>query len=112
MSLLNIWKVIQIKIAFAGDWHGNTKYAIRAVEYAVDNDAELIIHVGDFGFNFEQSFIRPLDIALNHAMIELIFVQGNHDNPYILNAAPKGDLGLVSLSNHILRCPRFYSSKA
>ncbi len=95
----------------AGDWHGNTKYAIRAVEHAKKNNAYMIWHVGDFGFNFENSFMQPLNAALKANYMQLIFAQGNHDNPYILTAGSNNKIGLVELKSNIFHAPRNWRYK-
>ena len=97
-----------IKIAIAGDWHGNTKYTLRAVDYAYDNDADIILHVGDFGFQFEDDFMQPLNARLKDRKLEIWTVQGNHDNPYILNAAPRLEDGSIQLKSNIFHLPRNY----
>lgn len=37
------------KIAFAGDWHGDVPYALKAISWAAKKHAQAIVHVGDFG---------------------------------------------------------------
>jgi len=36
-------------VGFAGDWHANTPWAVRAVEYAAAQGIATLIHTGDFG---------------------------------------------------------------
>ena len=90
----------------AGDWHGNTKHTIKAVEYASENEADLIISVGDFGFKFEPSFVYPLQAALKNAGLELLFIKGNHDDPNVYNSLVRGEIGLGSLTSNILYVPQ------
>ena len=36
------------KIAFAGDWHGDVPYALKAISWAAKKGVKAIVHVGDF----------------------------------------------------------------
>ena len=94
------------RIAFAGDWHANTRWAVAAVEYAERHGAEVIVHVGDFGYDFKASFVRSLDRALSGANMRLLFVDGNHENFPVLLRYPVRDSGLRQLTNRIWHLPR------
>jgi hypothetical protein len=94
------------RIAFAGDWHANSRWAVAAVEYAATRGADVIVHVGDFGYDFRAQFLRSLDRALmGHDMV-LMFVDGNHENFPILLRYPIRDNGLRQLANRIWHLPR------
>jgi Icc-related predicted phosphoesterase len=67
------------KVAVAGDWHGNQHHAKRAIKYAKEQGAEAILHVGDYGYHFEDRFMRHVQYALEDAGLTLAFVPGNHD---------------------------------
>lgn len=67
------------KLAFAGDWHANTRYSVYAVEYAASHGVSHILHTGDFGWLFEPRFLGPLEKALAEHDIHLMFVDGNHE---------------------------------
>lgn len=76
------------RIAIAGDWHGNPAWARHAIEYAVDEGAEHIIHLGDFGYwSFANNrgsdtwqYLRRVNEALDKAGIDLWWLDGNHEN--------------------------------
>jgi predicted phosphodiesterase len=44
MNTLNI-----NRIGVAGDWHGNTGHALKALKLLAGNNIATIAHVGDFG---------------------------------------------------------------
>jgi predicted phosphodiesterase len=72
-------------IAVSGDWHGNQHFAKRAIEYAKNQGAEAILHVGDFGYTFSRKFMSGVDYALCRAGLPLAFADGNHENHELLN---------------------------
>ena len=64
------------RVLLAGDTHGIHGDAVNIVEAANDHDVDLIIQLGDFGYNFKQSF---LDVWTK-ARAPVYFLRGNHDN--------------------------------
>ena len=93
-------------IAFAGDWHANTAWAVRAVRHAKDNGASVIIHTGDFGYDYTTEFALVLEEALAEAGILLLFVRGNHDDPDFLDNLDGNDLGFKPVTSHIWYIPQ------
>jgi hypothetical protein len=94
------------RIAFAGDWHANTRWALGAVDHAARQGATVIVHVGDFGYDYEASFVRRLDRALTSAGIQLLFVDGNHENFPVLLRYPVRSHGLRQVAGSIWHLPR------
>src|SRR6478609_1819971 len=95
-----------MKIAFAGDWHANTDWAVRAIEYARGEGAEHILHLGDYGYDFEPGFRNKVELALAQAHIKLWFVDGNHENFTWLYQQPVSENGLRRISEHVYHLPR------
>lgn len=93
------------RIAFAGDWHGNADHATLAIAYAKEQGAEIIVHVGDFAYQFTIEFLAAVDSSLRRTGLELWFVEGNHDNPRKLQKRPGPD-GLRYVTKHIRHIPR------
>jgi Icc-related predicted phosphoesterase len=93
------------RIAFVGDWHANLSWACSAVWHAADNGADVIVHCGDFGYQFQAGYLRNLTSALAACRIPLLFVDGNHDNQLKLAEYPSR-WGLGRLSNWIWHIPR------
>jgi len=94
------------RIAFAGDWHMNVRWAERAIRCAVDQDADVIVHVGDYGYDFHPGFVRKVEEALTRAGIPLLFVDGNHEDFTLLLQQPVGGDGLRRISGHVAHLPR------
>lgn len=99
-------------ISVFGDWHGDLRFAKRAIEFAVrEAQSELLFHVGDFGAWRPES---PKDIEFLHELEELlaslgrtlIFIDGNHEDHRWLNSLPLDEFGLRSLSPHVIHLPR------
>lgn len=93
------------RIAFCGDWHGNFRWAVAAIEYAKDRGADVLVHVGDFGYTFEPAFIRAVIDALFRLDLPLLFVEGNHDDPGALRG-PLAPNGLRGIGQNLWHIPR------
>lgn len=94
------------RIAFVGDWHQNDGWAEDAIEHAHDQGADVIVHLGDFGYSFTPRFMKWTTAYLDRAGIPLLFVDGNHEDFGWLNQQPTGDDGLRRLSSWIWHLPR------
>ena len=70
-----------MRVAILGDIHQNVRYLDWALAHAADAGAELVIQVGDFGFNFNEGFLGALEQTTNKYGIPLWAVRGNHDDP-------------------------------
>lgn len=97
-----------MKIAYAGDWHANKHWATIAIQYAREEGAEHILHLGDFGYDFSPSFRNEVELALSQAHINLWFVDGNHENFNWLYRQPAMDDGRRPISKHVYHLPRGY----
>lgn len=94
------------RIAIAGDWHADTDYAVGAIEHAARRDATVLLHLGDFGYNFTDHFLDSLDRALDRCGIVLGFIDGNHENFDRLYSWPVDADGLRQLREHVVHLPR------
>lgn len=70
-----------MKVALLGDIHGNVHYLDWALEYAVKAGAEMMIQLGDFGFDFNDKFLSDIVRISNKHGIKLLAIRGNHDDP-------------------------------
>jgi hypothetical protein len=73
------------RVGVAGDWHGNTPWAIKAVRKMAGYLAppRIILQLGDFGIwpgPDGASYLAGLDAALASAEAELWFIDGNHED--------------------------------
>lgn len=94
------------RIAFAGDWHENTDWPERAIEHAKELGADVVVHLGDFGYNFTRPFLDGVTAELSRAGIPLLFVDGNHENFTRLYRYPVGPDGLRKLTDGVWHLPR------
>ena len=75
------------RVIVAGDWHGNTDWAMHVIWQAKERLAgesnRIILHLGDFGIwpgEAGQQYLAKVDFALNQADATLWFVDGNHED--------------------------------
>lgn len=94
------------RIAIAGDWHANTDYGVEAVLHAGRRHADVIVHLGDFGYNFTDPYLDGLESALEAQDLVLGFVEGNHENFDRLLARSVTQDGLRPLRERIVHLPR------
>jgi hypothetical protein len=99
-----------VRIGVAGDWHGNTAWATRAVSRmaAALPSPRIIVQLGDFGIwpgPGGQAYLDALDQALADADASLWFVDGNHEDFTQLAALPPGR---SQLRERIWHLPRGY----
>ena len=69
-----------MRVALLGDIHGNVHYLDWALEHAVSAGAEMMIQLGDFGFDFNDKFLSDIVRISNKHGIELLAIRGNHDD--------------------------------
>lgn len=86
-------------VLIAGDWHGNAPYAKKVIQQASESGIEVIVHVGDFGWNFGnrggEFFDKPLRLHLEKYNMVIIWIDGNHDNHEELRNLPVREDGFV-----------------
>ncbi|WP_448631657.1 metallophosphoesterase family protein [Cellulomonas soli] len=85
------------RIVVAGDWHGNTTWAMHVVEKTAALGMDTILHVGDLGIlwpgDVDNSFTFKLQRHLDRHGVRLVLVDGNHDNHTALRALPRDAAG-------------------
>lgn len=104
---------VPVRIGVAGDWHGNTAWATRAVRKMTAllpaDGPRLIVHLGDFGIwpgPGGQEYLARLDAALAEAGAELSFVDGNHEDFTQLARLQPGPDGRAQVTERIFHLPR------
>lgn len=103
------------RVGIAGDWHGNTTWATRAVrKIAAALPAEgprIIVQLGDFGIwpgRDGAEYLARLDAALAEADAELWFLDGNHEDFDELARLRPGPDGREQVTDRIWHLPRGY----
>jgi hypothetical protein len=101
------------RIGVAGDWHGNTAWATRAVRKMAAllpaDGPRVIVQLGDFGIwpgPAGQEYLARLDAALAEAGAELSFVDGNHEDFTQLARLQPGPDGRAQVTERIFHLPR------
>lgn len=99
------------EVALAGDWHGNTEWAVGVIEEAVSVGVKRILHLGDFGIwpgIGGTEYLDTVNDTLNRARVALWFVDGNHDDHRALARLPRNPNGYRDVRNRIKYLPRGY----
>lgn len=73
-----------MKILMCGDIHGEIESALHALEYAKQNNCEIIVILGDFGYYHNirrfRIFLTDISEASIRFNIPVHFIKGNHEN--------------------------------
>ena len=98
-------------VAIAGDWHGNLRWALDRIDDAHAAGATTIVHLGDFGYwvldPATRKYLFRVEMRLAELNVQLLFVDGNHEDHDRLNAVPiDSTSGLRPVSDHIAHLPR------
>lgn len=97
------------RIGIAGDWHGNTGWAMGALRAFHDAGISTVLHVGDFGVWPSQSaevYIRKVQKTAQQYGITLRVAPGNHEDYVRIAAVPVADDGWQHYRPNILLAPR------
>lgn len=98
------------RIMVLGDSHGNTEFMVAAMQFARNNDADVVHVVGDFGiWDHIPAGVRFLDDVNELAKslaLRVTFTDGNHENYDSLYALPVDDDGWRRVRDRIWHAPR------
>lgn len=108
------------RIVVAGDWHGNTDWAVHVVQMAGETlsgeKMRIILHMGDFGIwpgGSGCGYLRDVSAALEKAGMVLWFADGNHEAFPLLDHAIErnrrmfpGGIGETEISPSVYWLPR------
>jgi hypothetical protein len=101
------------RIGVAGDWHGNTAWAVRAVRRMAAllprDEPRIIVQLGDFGIwpgPEGRDYLDRLDAGLTAAGAQLWFVDGNHEDFAQLARLRPGPDGREPVTGRIWHLPR------
>ncbi len=97
-------------IAIAGDLHGNLQWARMLIRSARTAGVQTILQVGDLGVLWpgrdKGRFDAKLDKYLGGFGMELVFIDGNHDNHHELRQLDVDADGLARVRDRIKYLPR------
>lgn len=97
------------RVAIAGDWHGNARWAIAALKALRNEGITTVYHVGDFGFwpgRDGEKYIRAMERQLGVYNMMLYVTPGNHDDYAQLGAKEISADGLQWFSPRIAAMTR------
>jgi hypothetical protein len=101
------------RILVAGDWHGNTAWALRVIRQApsllAGEEQRIILVLGDLGIwpgPAGRAYLARLDAALAAARAELSFADGNHEDFTQLAELRPGPDGRAQVTDRIWHLPR------
>lgn len=95
-------------VALVGDWHGDTLWAITALEIIARGDVDTVVQVGDFGYfpriPDSQKYIETLNQVAVEEDIHILWVKGNHEDHEALTSLEldKNGLGIVASNIHFI----------
>lgn len=85
----------------AGDWHANARWAAAAISWAGERGIRTILHLGDYGFTFDERFRSTVERALADFDMQLLFVRGNHDDTDYLGRLDRDAAGCGVVSTRV-----------
>lgn len=101
------------RVMFAGDIHGNLDHAEWLFGHGVENDVDVIIACGDFGFwphyGWGKTYLNGIERLARESGIKLYWIDGNHENHDIIDelVAENGSENLIPIgSDWIQYIPR------
>lgn len=88
-------------VGFAGDWHGNTGWALQSLRHFSDLGVKVAYQLGDFGVWGGQdgaSYLRKIQRTLDEHDQLLLVIPGNHENYDMLDHMPVNEHGWMCRS--------------
>lgn len=98
-------------IGVAGDWHGQTGWAMRVIRSFYAAGVKHVFHLGDFGFWGGQDgavYIRKVNKILTNLGITLYVTAGNHEDYKRIYSKELDENGLYVYAENIKVFPRGY----
>lgn len=101
------------RVLMLGDLHGDTVFATKLVRKTPRYDVDVIIQVGDFGYDTtseKERYLDAVDRELDRADLHMAVVDGNHDNHNALNDLPIDPAtNMRPLREHVTHLPRGFA---
>jgi len=97
------------RVVFAGDWHGNTNWAGGCLMHLASKGVDTVLHLGDFGIwpgLGGQQYLDSLEKVANRTKINILFIDGNHEDFEQIENVERDADGLGMFREHIKHLPR------
>lgn len=108
-------------VMISGDWHGNTAWALKEIKRIKRKNANLILHLGDFGFwmradDTEKEYLDELEKLLEKLDVDIFVTLGNHEDWFWFtgqwsskeNQDENGSPKPIAVRPHIIALPKVY----
>lgn len=99
-------------IGVAGDWHGNTGWALKTIRKFHDQGVTHVVQLGDFGIwggADAAVFVRKVQRDLAKFNMMLYVIPGNHEDYVRIDSCPvDSETGMQHYSDNIRLMPRGY----
>ena len=92
-------------VAFAGDWHGNTRWARHCLRAIGEQKIDTVFHLGDFGLwpgEEGENYLRELHAECEKAGIRIFITLGNHEDYSRVASMPTDEEGWLFLEPYPL----------
>lgn len=94
-------------VAFAGDWHGSTSWALSMLHSIELRGIQNVVQVGDFGLlPGSERFLDRLQERLSRSGQIVWWLPGNHDDPHVAERWPMEADGTQAVRPNIRHMPR------
>lgn len=96
--MINLSELDPRKIMLAGDWHGNTRWALSCINKAAlwlaSEEHKIIVQLGDFGIWGEELgeyYRQALSEEAKRLGVIIVFLDGNHEDHPLLHRLTGGE---------------------
>lgn len=96
------------RFAVAGCWHRDLEWADTAMRSAKERGADILIHTGDFGYNYPGGFVNGMQRLVDRYDLPVAFIDGNHDDHRFLRKLPQASDGSGHLGHRLHYLPRAF----
>lgn len=94
------------QFAVIADWHANTHWAQHILNELAYRDISVIIHLGDYGYDFDEYYLQTQNDILEKYDMLLMFIDGNHEHFDYLETIPIAEDGTRKITDRIWHLPR------
>ena len=101
-------------LAFVGDWHGNTRWAVYCIELLGLRGIKSVMSMGDFGIWHGAAgaeYLGKVSRALKNFDMKIYVTLGNHENYDLIDSLEKDEQGITWFRDNIAVLPRVYGFK-